>query len=97
MKTSKESLGAAIWRYDLYPYILVEEFNEVKDNGLVYVPSYQGTFRPIYVTSVDHGKQIKTKLENLKKKRNAKLKTVKDIYQVELEELLSNEKIPIKK
>jgi hypothetical protein len=66
-RTSAQRLFA-FWRYDLFPFVLGGPVEEFRGNGLVYIKSYQGCFRPIRILRYEEGAELWAKLSNLRER-----------------------------
>lgn len=83
-----EDKAFAFWRYDLFPYCLGGEVSEILDDGRVYVPKYQGHFRPCYLTSLEEGKELLKKLMDLRELQRQTQETVKKGFEAQVKEFL---------
>ena len=72
------------WSYDQFPYMLASP-GHMDDNGLAYVPSYMGYFKPVKVMSLESGKKLKTKLETLAAERTATYSSVHKGFMAQLD------------
>lgn len=78
----------AFWKYDMPPYLLGGEVEEVKDN-MVRVKGYTGWFKTIKIVSLEKGIKLQKKLNKAKAKYmkitqqadNELRETVKEISQ----------------
>lgn len=72
MKKEKFTLYA-FWNYDFFPFLLGAPINteDMRDDGRVAPPSYGGyLFRPVKVTTFEHGKKIEKELNALKAEKD---------------------------
>lgn len=69
----------AFWKYDLYPYMLGGKYTEVKKD-LVYVPSYQGWYKPTLVLDDERGKRLLETLKSLEKRYKEESKDLLETY-----------------
>lgn len=78
----------AFWKYDMPPYLLGGEVEEVKDN-MVRVKGYTGWFKTVKIVSLEKGIKLQKKLNKAKAKYmkitqqadNELRETVKEISQ----------------
>ena len=69
----------AFWKYDLYPYLLGGAVSHM-DYDRVYVESYQGWFKPIFLLQAESGKQILDGLKQLDREYAAAKKDLHDDF-----------------
>ncbi|MGW8177810.1 MAG: hypothetical protein ACWGQW_03335 [bacterium] len=82
------------WKYDTYPYLLGGTIvdAEVKQSGkllittLEYGPGHR--FNPVLVVPESQGLILLDKLQSLEKKRTLALKSVKEVYDREVSDLM---------
>jgi hypothetical protein len=72
----------AFCRYDLYPYCLGGEVEEILENGKVRVKGFQGfIFYPLVIVPKSQGVKIKEQLDTLEKEYKKALDELDDKYQ----------------
>ena len=77
----------AFWKYGSFPYILGGEVARFCDDGLVYIDSYQGTFRPVRVVLLAEGKALWDKLSELRQDHDDAEKKLREDYLAMAEKL----------
>lgn len=81
----------AVWKYDLFPYILTGKMiGEIDDDGLVKVEGYQtySRFEPIKIISDNNGVKLKEKISELRDRERAKKEELKKQGKKEIEEII---------
>lgn len=83
MRKVKAAAGAwAVWAYDLYPYLLCGQIGDhpnapdrvpavkkgARGQDVVYVPSYQAHFTPLFCVSAEDGPVVKAEIDRLRAK-----------------------------
>ena len=56
----------AFWKYSEYPYVLGGPIERFTADGLVYISSYQGSFRPVLILPLQDGLKIQERLSDLR-------------------------------
>jgi hypothetical protein len=77
----------AFWNYDSYPYIVGGVVKEMRDDGMVYIPSFQGWFKPIKLLPREAGEKLHQHLKGLEQNRARALKAFEVHWQNKLQEI----------
>lgn len=80
----------AFWRYDQFPYYLCGEVDHFKDDGMVYVKSYQGSFKPVAIFPYEKGEEIKEELECLKGAYDRAHRELKENFEEQAQDIVGN-------
>jgi len=79
----------AFWRYDLFPYVLGGEFEEMTDDGLIKAISYgNACFRPFKILPVGPGQKLLAKLMELREDHASAIEEVNQDFKSQLDEIL---------
>ncbi len=79
----------AFWRYDLFPFVLGAEIIKKFDNETVEARGYEGySVAPIKIVSYEKGLEIKSELDNLKKKRLETLEIIGEFFENRLNKIM---------
>lgn len=65
----------AFWEYSSFPYLCWGEIEYIRSDGMVYVSSYQGTFRPLLILPMKDGEALAMKIKKVVKDENEARKT----------------------
>lgn len=83
----------AFWKYDLFPYLLGGEVEDMRDDGRVQVKGYGPGFwfKPTRLVPVKMGKALKQKLDKITADYEAAAKKLKDDAKAEVAKLMSED------
>lgn len=77
------------WSYDLFPYVLGAEADELREDGAYHVPSYQfWVGKPLKILPVAEGKKLLGRLETLKSAKLEKDRQTNELFLQELKILM---------
>ena len=82
----RKTFEMIFWPYDRFPYLLASP-GFMEDNGMAYVPAYQGHFRPVKVLGLAEGKQLLDMLKALQCERDQVLSALETGWKVRLDQL----------
>lgn len=68
----------AVWEYDGFPGFLVGLATELNRNGTVYVPTYQGSVKPLILLPPDQARHLDIQVKRLVDIEKEKLAEVED-------------------
>jgi len=83
---SGEGTVMVFWRYDMFPFVLAAK-GTLQDDGTAFVPSYQGSFRPIKIMPMKEGNELAAKLQALAAEQEMALSAVRAGFHARLKEL----------
>ncbi len=63
----------AFWRYDLFPYILGGEVEKIREDGKVFIKSYEHWFKPILIVPKSTGELLLENFQRLKNEFNKEI------------------------
>lgn len=79
----------AFWKYDLFPYFVGSEIDEIRPNGTVHSPAFCGCFKPVIILPFDQGVELKEQLETLKCELHSEEHELKAKYRKKLKDIAS--------
>jgi hypothetical protein len=83
-------IGYAFWSYDLFPYLVGGEFDEIVEGGLVHVPSYNGRAKPLFILDVKSGRKLRDRLAELRTAHREAVGAVNREFQKNLETIVTD-------
>lgn len=79
----------AFWTYDQFPGVLGGKCHAPNDEGMVYVPSYRGYFKPVLVMSEAGGLKLNEKIIQLKIERHDAVDKINREYEKKFKSIWS--------
>jgi hypothetical protein len=79
-----QQMEMIFWPYDRFPFILAAP-GFMQDSGCAYVPSFQGSFRPMKVMPLEEGKVLQRKISLLALERVQTLQALENGWRCQLD------------
>lgn len=90
--TNPEGNQVALWQYDRFPFTLTGVTDPTKTHpvrgDMVYVPSYQGFFKPFAMVDAETGEQLRAELKALEDAHRQALRDLNELYRGRLVKVL---------
>jgi hypothetical protein len=81
----------AFWKYDLYPYVLSGECDEIVQDGFVRPKGYGGSrFKPLFILPLEQGAELRDLLNALINGYYGEKRVLHSKYHDKLKKLLSD-------